>query len=118
MSNLELLIQEIQDFSWFPSNWDGEGGNPAIPESLEQAIKFVNLLPEPLPEPMLLGDGLIGLWWNFDDFYLDAHFTKDNRIAYYAEINGVKYKGVESFELFIPESLEALLNKLHDFAFN
>lgn len=112
MSSLDALIQEIQDFSYFPNNWDGEGGCAANPESLDNAIRFALAMPDTLPEPMLMANGNIGLLWDFEGFYLDIEFIAGYRVAYFSEIEGCKTKGVAKLDPSIPTEIKSLLDQL------
>src|SRR5262249_3177694 len=110
----EAAVGIIREMALVADNWDGEGGKAPSPPSVDQAVRFVFLLTDdiPIPEPMLMADGTIGLYWNDEGLYADLEFLGDGRITYYVE-RGLadKDKGVAPFDgKLLPKKLHALLS--------
>lgn len=96
----ELLIGELRALALLDENWDGEGANAPIPESISSAVNFTRLLDEAalLPEQMIHSSGRTGLLWRVGRVYADLEFYADGRIAFYIERNGDRYKGAVKFD--------------------
>jgi hypothetical protein len=96
----EEVIGEIRGWINLGKNWDGEGADVPIPSSLKDSEYFIDLLSVGyhFPEPMLLGNGRAGLYWNEGDLYADLEFLGDGRVTYFIEHKGQgKHKGVVHF---------------------
>lgn len=110
----EAAVGIIREMALVADNWDGEGGKAPSPTAIDQAVRFVFLLTDdiPVPEPMLMASGSVGLYWNDQGLYADLEFLGDGRITYYVERGPAdKDKGVAPFDgRLLPKKLHALLS--------
>ena len=95
----EKLIDEISSYNSLCDNWDGENALKPDRNLIKEVVSLISLFDAkiPLPEPMLLSSGHIGLFWNEDNLYVDIEFLDNSRIAYFIKKDSVTYKGI--FEL-------------------
>lgn len=109
----EEAVGTIREMSLLQDNWDGEGGRAPLPTSVDQAVRFVFLMAGdvPIPEPMLMATGTIGLYWNEPGLYADLELLGDGRITYFIERGPAdRHKGVAGFDgKVLPPVLLALL---------
>jgi hypothetical protein len=109
-TELEKLIGALRSWTVFNFNWDGEGAETPMKESLEAAEEFARLWPsDKLPEPMLHPSGHAGLFWNDNQLYADLEFVPGKGIAYYVERGQNKHKGVSAFDIKFAKAIPIVL---------
>jgi hypothetical protein len=93
--------------------WDGYRGKIPNRQAVLDAIEFLRLLPDGMPqsEPMLASDGEVGLFWNIDGYYIDIGFYGDGKLSFHFELPdgkefGASYEGVA----VLPEELESVFH--------
>ena len=93
------LVDQINSFGLLDPNYDGEGANAANPTSIEDCISFLVLLPEWVPEPEagILAEGDVEVYWLDEELRAILHFPGDGRIVYFMIINGIRHKGITTF---------------------
>lgn len=96
----ESIVGELRQLALLEKNWDGEGAVAPVSVSLKSAVSFVRSLgaDQPIPTPMLHGNGLAGLFWEEPALYADLEFLENGHVAYYIERLGGKHKGVVPFD--------------------
>ena len=91
------LCREVLSYKKFSEGWDGYDGHPPFEQTVDDAVKFIDRIPEsynqsciPLPKSSLGGDGELVLYWRFKGSYAEASFTGDGRFSFYSAINRKK----------------------------
>ena len=84
---LDKLIEQLLDYLNLKEDWDGYGGVAPFEKTVNETILFVKTLPKmmPLPEPMIAGSGIIGLYWDNQGIYVEIGFEGDGTFWCYAE---------------------------------
>lgn len=83
------LVGYLTSFSDLSDDWDGYGGRAPVDQAISDAISFVTSLAANhivLPRPMLSGKGIVGLYWDRGEVYVDIEFEGDKKYSYYAEL--------------------------------
>jgi len=84
--NAELETR-IRDFLKLENDWDGFGGVSPSQQTVNDVIVFIDKLPTngiPPAKLMLASDGIIGLYWDNKNNYIDICFFGDGTFWYYA----------------------------------
>lgn len=106
----ERAIGEFRRWNELAANWDGEGAEAPLQNSLREASAFACLLADArVVDPMLHANGHAGLYFRTAELYADIEFLGDGRAAYYVERNGGKHKGVVNFD---SKEMPAVFNTL------
>ena len=114
----DLVAARLMSYLDLTDNWDGFGGVAPASPAVFDALDFLDQLSDkvPLPQPMLSGDGEVGLLWKSGQVYLDVGFTGNKTFSYYAEgEQGVtdENESVEMKEkLYFPIKLEQIYSQL------
>ncbi len=84
---LDKLIEQLLDYLNLKEDWDGYGSVAPTEKTVNETIQFVKTLPQmmPLPEPMIAGSGVIGLYWDEKGIYAEIGFEGDGTFWCYAE---------------------------------
>lgn len=87
MARLDKLIGQLYEYLNLKTDWDGYGGVAPTKKIVNDAIQLVKTLPQfiPLPEPMLAGSGVVGLYWDDKGIYAEIGFEGDGTFWCYAE---------------------------------
>lgn len=96
-------------------NWDGYGAEPLCKELREVVEKFLNLLPNNIPDPDIIPDtdGEISLdWYREKNTIFSISIGKNNQLNYaFRSGNGKEsYCGSEIFNDKIPKPIIGILN--------
>lgn len=112
-TRIEEIIGELRSWNLLREDWDGEGAHAPSKRSIKVATEFAREIPaafeDRVPDPMLLSSGNVSLVWKEANFYADLEFLPDGRIAYYAERNLDKHKGITHFGSSMPPVLKAII---------
>jgi hypothetical protein len=93
---LNKLIYTLRSYRDFEGNWCGYGGVAANNETINNAITFLNLLPEDTMPPYcgLSGDGEVELIWDKDCIFIDISLPNGSTYSFYArDAKGKEYFG-------------------------
>ena len=89
----DLVAARLMSYLDLKNGWDGFGGMAPTSSAVSDALEFLRQVPGniPVPQPMLSGDGEVGLLWKRGEVYIDIGFIGDKLFSYYAEgENGLK----------------------------
>jgi hypothetical protein len=92
----ELLKRELVGYSEMsPIEMANDIPPPSI-EIINEALKFVDLIPSrlPLPRPMLSANGEVELYWDLEHGYADVSFESKDSIVFFSRND----QGLESFD--------------------
>lgn len=83
MDSIARIKAELDMYSEVSAGWDGP--NSAAPQRshIEDAKRFVSLLPAglPLPKPMLSASGEVGLFWRSDEMFADVVMEGEHKVS-------------------------------------
>ncbi len=107
----ESIEDKIYSYLDYEDDWDGYGGVAATAKAVVDANLFLRKLSFDIREPFsgLSGDGEIGIFWQFDNIFIDIGFLGEGTYTMYAKDS----EGIEYFknEIQLDEPLpEALIN--------
>lgn len=107
------LIKRLEAWSTLSDGWDGERSKTPAPEAIQLATHLIDLLPSdrPLPKPMMSSEGVIGLYWDLADRYVDVEIEQGHYSVYYRLKNTAEEHFLEGLTLEAP-SVEQLASAL------
>jgi hypothetical protein len=83
MDSVARIKAELDMYSAVSAGWDGP--NSAAPQRshIEDAKRFISLLPAglPLPKPMLSASGEVGLFWRSDEMFADVVMEGEHKVS-------------------------------------
>lgn len=106
----QVIAQEFRKYGALPDDWDGENGYAPAPLDIENAVAFMEHIPDKgiaSAKLMVAGDGDVGFYWRHDNFYLEIGF-QDGNISFYGKMpEGEKIGGDEIFDVAsVPKKLD------------
>jgi len=112
------ITDQLKGYLFLEPGWDGYEGITPLKEAINDAITMVKALPEgfPLPNPMVAGDGEVGLYWKRGNVFIDIEFSGNGLATYYARAaDGKEFYG-EDIEFSINEVPTGIVKILGNFA--
>lgn len=116
---IEILNEIYEECS--KEDWDGYGANPISFDAIQEAKRFIQLLPYKLPQPEVVPEptGEVGLEWYKDkDSTFVISFNGRKTLAYAGIFGSKKIHGTTYFEDLIPliiyEEIKKLIPKNQD----
>lgn len=112
----QTITEEFQKYGALPDDWDGDNGYAPALSDIENALAFMNHLPEEgitSAKLMVAGDGDVGFCWEHDNHYLEIGF-QDGSISFYGKTSeGEKITGDEVFSaVSVPQKLDYLMKSI------
>lgn len=110
---IETLNEICEEYS--KEDWDGYGANPISFDAIQEAKKFIQLLPYKFPQPEVVPEptGEVGLEWYKDkDSTFVISFNGRKTLAYAGIFGNEKTHGTIYFEDLIPQIIYEEIKKL------
>ncbi|MBD2281158.1 hypothetical protein [Aphanizomenon flos-aquae] len=101
LQKLVELVAKIRNYLSLPDDWDGYQGIAPKSKTIEETISVVKRLHDyhiSLPKPMVSGTGIVGLFWEKDNIYIEICFEGDGTFWYYGKDGNLEI-GEESVSL-------------------
>ncbi|NKJ45890.1 hypothetical protein CIC12_03860 [Burkholderia sp. SG-MS1] len=82
----ETVRIELNSYSNYVDDWDGDGAAAPNKSHVTDAIAFLDKIPSgyPLPKTMLSASGAIGLYWDHPALFADIAFEGGNAFSFFA----------------------------------
>lgn len=100
----DALKRQIAAYAELQPDWDLSGGLTPSAISIDNALRFIDILPPTHVEAstMVEGDGSVGFYWKAPNIFIDITFGEDGLICYYGghKVNNqlIEAKGMARFD--------------------
>ena len=111
---VDRVVGHLRTFKFLQRNWNGYEGVPPSDRAVEDCVHFLKqLMTRVLPDPMVGGDGEVGLFWENSEYAVEVGFMGDGHYSYCVmkaeDQSSFEDEGVNLDDL--PEELETGLDR-------
>ncbi|MBT3060817.1 MAG: hypothetical protein AB2696_01645 [Candidatus Thiodiazotropha sp.] len=108
------VLGELNSYIHLAPDWDGYGGIPPLENAVTDALTFLTNNPDYTKslKPMLSSNGVVGLYIDEDELYLDIEFDGTGSFSYYIELDDDDFIAEEDIPIDNPNLPQNLIKSL------